>query len=80
MESGSIFSSWYTLILFVIFILVLATMNMTLIYLIISELSLFCLLKFLIILFIVYFDCILSIARLELCLCIGLYNTYSLDL
>ena len=50
------------------FILVLATMNMTLIYLIISELTLFYLLMFSIILLLVYFDYMLSIVRLELCL------------
>jgi len=59
--------------------LVLATMNMTLIYLIISELTLFYLIMFLIILFLVYFDYMISEVRLELCLCIGLYSAYSLD-
>jgi len=54
-------------------------MNMTLIYLIISELTLFYLLMFLIILFLVYFDYMLSEVRLELCLCIGSYSAYSLD-
>jgi len=53
-------------------------MNMTLIYLIILELTLFYLLMFLIILFLVYFDYMLSVVRLELCLCIELYNAYSL--
>ena len=53
-------------------------MNMTLIYLIILELTLFYLLMFLIILFLVYFDYMLSIVRLELCLCIGSYSAYSL--
>jgi len=62
----------------VIFILVLATMNMTLIYLIISELTLFYWLMFSIILLLVYFDYIHSVLRLELCLCIGLYCAYSL--
>jgi len=62
----------------VIFILVLATMNMTLVYLIISELTLFYLLMFSIILLLVYYDYMLSIVRLELCLCIGSY-AYSLD-
>ena len=61
-----------------IFILVLAIMNVTLIYLIISELTLFYLLMFSIILLLVYFDYILSIVRLELCLCIGSYSAYSL--
>jgi len=51
---------------------------MTLIYLNILELTLFYLLMFLIILFLVYFDYMLSIVRLELCLCIGLYSAYSL--
>jgi len=62
----------------VIFILVLSTMNMTLIYLIISELTLFYLLMLLAILLLVYFDYMLSVVRLELCLCIGSYNAYSL--
>jgi len=53
-------------------------MNMTLIYLIILELTLFYLLMFSIILFLVYFNYILSVVRLELCLCIGSYSTYSL--
>jgi len=53
-------------------------MNMTLIYLIISELTLFYLLMFSIILFLVYFDYLISIVRLELCLCIGSYSAYSL--
>jgi len=48
---------------------------MTLIYL---ELTLLYLLMFLIILFLVYFDYMLSVVRLELCLCIGLYSAYSL--
>jgi len=61
-----------------IFILVLATMNMILIYLIISELTLFYLLMFSIILLLVYFDFMFSVVRLELCLCIGSYSTYSL--
>jgi len=45
--------------------IVLAIMNMNLIYLIISELTLFYLLMFLIILFLVYFDYMLSVVRLE---------------
>ena len=49
-------------------------MNMTLIYLNISELTLFYLLMFSTILFLVYFDYMLSIVRLELCLCIGSYS------
>ena len=53
-------------------------MNMTLIYLIISELTLFYLLMFSIILLLVYFDYMLSVVRLELCLCIGSYSAYSL--
>jgi len=53
-------------------------MNMTLIYLIISELTLFYLLMFSIILLFVYFDYMPSIVRLELCLCIGSYIAYSL--
>jgi len=53
-------------------------MNMTLIYLIISTLTLFYLLMFSIILFLVYFDYMLSVVRLELCLCIESYNAYSL--
>ena len=53
-------------------------MNMTLIYLIISEMTLFYFLIFSIILFLVYFDYMLSVVRLELCLCIGLYSAYSL--
>ena len=51
---------------------------MTLIYLIISKLTLFYLLMFSIILFLGYFDYMLSVVRLELCLCIGSYCTYSL--
>jgi len=63
----------------VIFILVLATMNMTLlIYLIILKLTLFYLLMFSITLLLVYFDYMLSVVRLELCLCIGSYSAYSL--
>ena len=54
-------------------------MNMTLIYLIISKLTLFYLLMFLIILLLVYLDYMLSEVRLELCLCIGSYSAYSLD-
>jgi len=53
-------------------------MNMTLIYLIILELTLFYLLIFSIILFLVYFVYMLSVVRLEFCLCIGSYNAYSL--
>ena len=52
---------------------------MTRIYLIISELTLFYLLIFLIILSLVYHDYMLSEVRLELCLCIGSYSAYSLD-
>ena len=51
---------------------------MTLIYLIISELTLFYLLMFSIILFLVYIDYMLSVVRLELCLCIGSYSACSL--
>ena len=54
-------------------------MIMTLIYLIISEFTLLYLLMFLIILFLVYFDYMLSEVRLELCLCIGSYSTYLID-
>jgi len=54
-------------------------MNMTLIYLIISKLTLFYLLMFLIILLLVYLDYMLSEVRLELCVCIGSYSAYSLD-
>jgi len=54
-------------------------MNITLIYLIISELTLFYLLMFSIILLLVYFDYMLSEVRLELCLCIGWFSAYSLD-
>jgi len=54
-------------------------MNMTLIYLIISELTLFYLFMFSIILVLVYLDYMFSVARLELCLCIGSYSAYSLD-
>jgi len=53
-------------------------MNITLIYLKILELSLFYFLMFLIILFLVYSDYMLSVVRLELCLCIGSYSAYSL--
>jgi len=51
---------------------------MTLIYLIISELTLFYLLMFSIILLLVYFDYMISVVRLELYLCIGSYSAYSL--
>jgi len=51
---------------------------MTLTYLIISELTLYYLLIFSIILLLVYFDYILSIVRLELCLCTGSYSACSL--
>ena len=51
---------------------------MTLIYLIILELTLFYLLTFSTILLLVYFDYMLSVVRLELCLCIGSYRAYSL--
>jgi len=54
-------------------------MNMNLICLIISEWTLFYLLMFSIILLLVYFDYMLSVVRLELCLCIGSYSAYSLD-
>jgi len=54
-------------------------MNITLIYLIISELTLFYLLMFLIILFLVYLHYMINEVRLELCLCIGSYSAYSLD-
>ena len=53
-------------------------MNMTLICLNILELTLFYLLMFSIILFLVYFDYMLSVVRLELCLCRGSYSAYSL--
>jgi len=53
-------------------------MSMNFIYLIISELILFYLLMFLIIFFWVYFDYMLSIVGLKLCLCIGSYSAYSL--
>ena len=53
-------------------------MNMTLIYFIILELTLFYLLMFLIILFLAYFDYMFSVVRLELCLCIRSYSAYSL--
>ena len=46
---------------------------------IILELTLFYLLMFSIILFLDYFDYMLSVVRLELCLCIGSYSAYSLD-
>jgi len=78
LESRFIFVLGKLLFFFVIFILVLATMNMTLIYLIISELTLFYLLMFSIILLLVYFDYMLSVVRLELCLYIGSYSAYSL--
>jgi len=54
-------------------------MNMTLIYFIISKLTLFYLLMFSIILLLVYFDYMHSVVRLDLCLCIGSYSAYSLD-
>ena len=53
-------------------------MNMTLIYLIILELTLFYLLMFSTLLLLVYFDYMLSIVNLELCLCIGSYSAYCL--
>jgi len=78
LESGSIVVLGNFLFFFVVFIIVLATMNMTLIYLIISELTLFYLLMFSIILLLVYFDYMLSVVSLELCLCIGSYSAYSI--
>ena len=54
-------------------------MNMTLIYLILPELTFFYLLIFSIILLLVYLDYMLSEVRLELCLCIRSYSAYSLD-
>jgi len=45
---------------------------------IISEWTLFCLLMFLIILLLFYFDYMLSVVRLELYLCIGSFSAYSL--
>ena len=53
-------------------------MSMTLIYLIISELTLFYLLMFVIILLLVYFDYTLSVVSLELCLCMGSHSACSL--
>jgi len=53
-------------------------MNMSLIYLIISELTLFYLLMLSIILLLVYFDFVFRVVCLDLCLCIGSYSAYSL--
>jgi len=78
LESGSIFVLGNFLFFIVVFILFLATMNMTLIYLIISELTLFHFLMFSITLLLDYFDYMLSVVRLELCLCIGSYSACSL--
>jgi len=78
LKSGSIFVLGNFLLFIVVFILVLAIMNMSLIYLTISELTLFYLLMFSIILLLVYFDYMLSVVRLELYLCIGSYNACSL--
>ena len=78
MEFGSIFVLGNFLVFIVVFIIVLAIMNMTLIYLIILELTLFYLLMFSTILLLVYFDYMLSIVRLELYLCIGSYSACSL--
>jgi len=78
MESESIVIHRNLLFFIVVFILVLAIMNMTLIYLIILELTLFYLLMFSIILLLVYFDYMLSVVSLELCLRTGSYSAYSL--
>jgi hypothetical protein len=67
------------LYILVIFIIVLSTMNSTLFYSIISELTLLYLIMFSIILFLVYFDYMFSIVGLELCLYVGSYSACSLD-
>jgi hypothetical protein len=53
-------------------------MNMTLVYSIILDMTLLYLIMFSIILFLVYFDYMLGIVRLELYLSIGSYSTCSL--
>jgi hypothetical protein len=54
-------------------------MNMTLVYSIILDMTLLYLIMFSIILFLVYFDYMLRIVRLELYSSIGLYSACSLD-
>ena len=54
-------------------------MNSTLFYSTISEMTLLYLIMFSIILFLLYFDYMLSIVGLELYLCIGSYSACSLD-
>jgi hypothetical protein len=54
-------------------------MNMTLVYSILLDMTLLYLIMFSIILFLVYFDYMLGIVRLELYSSIGLYSAYSLD-
>jgi hypothetical protein len=54
-------------------------MNMTLVYSIILDMTLLYLIMFAIILFLVYFDYMLGIVRLELYLNIGSYSACSLD-
>jgi hypothetical protein len=54
-------------------------MNMTLVYSIILDMTLLYLIMFSIILFLVYFDYMLGIVRLELYSSIGSYSAYSLD-
>jgi hypothetical protein len=54
-------------------------MNLTLVYSTILDMTLLYLLIFLIIMFLVYFDYMFGIVRLELCLCIGSYSACSLD-
>jgi hypothetical protein len=54
-------------------------MNMTLVYSIILDMTLLYLIMFSIILFLIYFDYMLGIVRLELYSSIGSYSTCSLD-
>jgi hypothetical protein len=54
-------------------------MNMTLVYSIILDMTLLYLIMFLIILFLVYFDYMIDIVRLELYSSIGSYSACSLD-
>jgi hypothetical protein len=54
-------------------------MNMTLVYSIILDMNLLYLIMFSIILFLVYFDYMLGIVRLELYSSIGSYSAHSLD-
>jgi len=78
LESGSVEVLGNFFYFIVIFIIVLPTMNSILFYSTILEFTLLYLIMFSIILFLVYFNYMLSIVGLELCLCIGSYSACSL--